>query len=420
MPTNQYGVTEFDQDPETAAELIKLRRQQQVADAMLGKSQQPLQGQMVDGVYVAPSITQGLAQLFNAYNAGQANKGVEAGYKGLAERQKQATIDALANYKRGTIGTPEMPMGPPTEEGAMGVQPAMTPTPEQRRQAIIEAATSANPRLSKMGQLDFQLDAKKEERAQAAQDKLDVIREQVRLGQISKQEADARAADLRRELQANQFSQQKSMAQMVAGLRQPRDEGAPVAVKRLDGKGVELVSRKDSYGREPAAGGKGTAMTPTAQKELIQTDEEIQGGAAALTSLGQARAINDQAMGFKGAGAVSSLGTLLPESIRPAAVDATENLDNILTAGTLPQLKAIFGGMPTEGERKVLLEIQGSSSKSPAVRKAIFDRAEAAVKNRIEFAKGKAKSLRDGTYFSDEGTPASSGSSVDALLEKYK
>lgn len=237
-------------------------------------------------------------------------------------------------------------------------------------------------------------------------------------GRITKEEADKRSADLRREMQEAGFAQQRSMAQLAAGLRQ---DPAPTVTEIVkDGKTLKVDARTGRVIGDAPMTGKGKGMTPTAQKELIQTDEEIQGGQAALTSLGQARAINDKAMGFKGAGVVSSLGTLLPEGIRPEAVDATENLDNILTAGALPQLKAIFGGMPTEGERKVLLEIQGSSSKSPAVRKQIFDRAEAAVKQRVEFSKGKAKSLRDGTYFSDNGTPASTGSNVDALLEKYK
>ena len=61
-------------------------------------------------------------------------------------------------------------------------------------------------------------------------------------------------------------------------------------------------------------------------------------------------------MGFRGAGIVSAVGTL-PESVRPASVDATENLDNILTTGVLPQLKATFR-MPTEGERKILIEVR--------------------------------------------------------------
>ena len=220
MPTNQYGQTEFDADPETAAELMRLKKQQQIADAMMARGQQPIQGQMVGRTYVAPSITQGLAQLANAYLGGRGTQDVEGGYKALAGRKADEQAAAISAYKRGTMGTPEQPMGPPTEEGAMGVQPAITPSPDQRRQAIIEAAISTNPRLSKMGQLDLQHDYRKEDRANAIVDKLDVIREQARLGQISKEEADKRAADLRREMQENSFAQQRSMATMMAGLKQ--------------------------------------------------------------------------------------------------------------------------------------------------------------------------------------------------------
>jgi hypothetical protein len=413
MPTNQYGQTEWDADPETAAELRRLSNQEKMAAAMMQRGQVPLTGGMVGNTYVGASPLQGLANMFHQYNASKATQGAEQGYKALSDRKAQEYASAISDYKRGTMGSPEMPMGPPTEDGAMGVKPAFTPTPDQRRQAIIEAAVSTNPRLSKMGQMDFQMDARKEDKIAAREDKLfqldlihqqnlEKIRDAAAERRITAEEAAKREAIERERDRQNR----KDMIGFAASLRQ---EPAPTVTEVVkDGKAVKVDARTGRVIGDAPIQGKGKGMTPTAQKELIQTDEEIQGGAAALTSLGQARAINDQAMGFKGAGVVSSLGTLLPEGIRPAEVDATENLDNILTAGALPQLKAIFGGMPTEGERKVLLEIQGSSSKSPAVRKQIFDRAEAAVKQRIEFSKGKAKSLRDGTYFSDDGTPKSS------------
>jgi ketosteroid isomerase-like protein len=93
----------------------------------------------------------------------------------------------------------------------------------------------------------------------------------------------------------------------------------------------------------------------------------------------------------------------LPEALRPKAVDATVDLDNLITGSALPQLKAIFGGMPTEGERKVLLELQGSSSKTPAQRQAIFERAIQAANNRIKFNTQKAQQLRSGQYFAGDG-----------------
>jgi len=167
-----------------------------------------------------------------------------------------------------------------------------------------------------------------------------------------------------------------------------------------------LMRRSKAEGMTPAsASGRGTAMTATAQKELIQTDEEIQGADAALQLLKQASDINQKAMGFTGAGAVASIGTLLPQSMRPEMVDATQNLDNILQSSALPQLKSIFGGQPTEGERKILIDVQGSSSKPPAVRTEIFKRAETAVKARQKFAREKAAAIRNGTYFAGEAAP---------------
>ena len=144
-------------------------------------------------------------------------------------------------------------------------------------------------------------------------------------------------------------------------------------------------------------------MSTTAQKELIESDESIQGGNAAIDLLSQAQKMNESAMGFKGAGALASMGTVLPDGMRPESVDATLNLDNILQSQALPQLKSIFGGMPTEGERKILLDIQGSSSQPAKVRAEIFKRAEKAIQNRLAFSKDKSQRLRAGTYFSGDG-----------------
>lgn len=134
----------------------------------------------------------------------------------------------------------------------MGVKPAFTPTSDARRQAIIEAAVSTNPRLSKMGQMDFQMDARKEDKQDAIKARMDELQYRLAEGRITKEEADKRAADLRREMQEAGFAQQRSMAQLAASLRQPKDEGAPVAVTGPDGKPI-YVSKKDAIGKTPAA-----------------------------------------------------------------------------------------------------------------------------------------------------------------------
>lgn len=150
-------------------------------------------------------------------------------------------------------------------------------------------------------------------------------------------------------------------------------------------------------------------LTATAQKELIETEEQMQSTQQAMTSLKKALNINNSAMGFFGAGAVATAGSVLPEKIRPNVVDATNELDNLVMSSALPQLKAIFGGQPTEGERKVLLEVAGSSSKNPSVRKGIYERAIEAAERRMKFNADKAKRLRSGTYFNESGAPSEEG-----------
>lgn len=124
MPTNQYGQTEWDADPETAAELRRLAQQQKIADAMMKQGQIPLQGQMVGQTYVGASPLQGIANMLHQYNARKTSEGVEEGYKGLAE-SKRITQDNERNKIIEVLsGRAEQPMGPPTETGEMGVSPA--------------------------------------------------------------------------------------------------------------------------------------------------------------------------------------------------------------------------------------------------------------------------------------------------------
>lgn len=147
------------------------------------------------------------------------------------------------------------------------------------------------------------------------------------------------------------------------------------------------------------------------QRAILDADQAVLATQQVAGYLKQARDLNEKAMGFPGAGAVATAGSFLPSQVRPAAVNDTQVLDNVVTTSVLPQLKLVFGGNPTEGERKILLDVAGSSSKNPAVRKAIFDNAEKAAADRLKFNTDRAQKLRSGTYFTVNGgtpTPASS------------
>lgn len=261
MATNQYGQTEWDADPETAAELRRLSQQEKIAAAMMKQGQQPLTGGMVGNTYVGASPLQGLANMFHQYNAGQATKNAEEGYKALGDRKAQEYASAIADYKRNTMGTPGTPeqalftddyTAVPKEDQVKAAVPATVPTADQRRQAIIEAAVSTNPRLSKMGQMDFQMDARKEDKAAAREDRLFQIdmAHQNNLEAIKQRAVEQRLSQQQLREQIDAANERN--ARLVASLRQPRDEGAPVAVTGPDGKPI-YVSKKDAIGKTPAA-----------------------------------------------------------------------------------------------------------------------------------------------------------------------
>ena len=410
MATNQYGQTEWDADPETAAELRRLANQEKIAAAMAAKGQVPLTGQMVGNTFVGASPLQGIANLLHQYNASKATQGAEQGYKALSDRKAQEYASAISDYKRNTVGTPEQPMGPPTPEGEMGVKPAFAPTPDARRQAIIEAFTSTNPRLSKMGQMDFQMDSQKEAKQDAIKARMDELQFRLSEGRITKQEADARAADLRREMQEAGFAQQRSMAQLAAGLRQE-----PAPIQQTDAAGnVKLYDRKGNLIKDLGAAGKPSAgfEKAGAAKKKMTSDLDT-----AITELEKATAdggLIDKSTG-SGAGAL---------------VDAAAGFFGKATPGSIAvgQMKPIF-----DLALKMVPRFEGpqSDKDTASYKEAAGELANPNAPNERKKAAGKEilrlMKARRGQFIDRaiEGTeadiPASGGSSaVDAALEKYK
>lgn len=79
--------------------------------------------------------------------------------------------------------------------------------------------------------------------------------------------------------------------------------------------------------------------------------------------------------------------------------EATTELNNVVLGQALASLKATFGAAPTEGERKILVDLQASIDKTPTERKLIMDRAVDLAKKRLAFNRQRAEELRGGTYY---------------------
>jgi len=140
-------------------------------------------------------------------------------------------------------------------------------------------------------------------------------------------------------------------------------------------------------------------MSPTVQKELFEADETLQAASNVIGLLDKAKEINKTAKFGPYAKERAKVKSWLPGE--DEAANATIDLDNIMTGQALESLKLIFGGMPTEGERKILLDLQASVDKTPAQREAILNRARELAERRYSFNKSKADSLRSGQYFKE-------------------
>ena len=163
--------------------------------------------------------------------------------------------------------------------------------------------------------------------------------------------------------------------------------------------------------------GKPVKLSATAEKELFEADDNIKATDSTIGLLKQAKELNDKAYSGYFAKSRAVARSNLPGESEQA--NATIQLDNIMTTQALESLKATFGAAPTEGERKILLDIQASADKTPKQRAEIIDRAVKAAEKRMRFNVNKAKALRSGTYNTADPQQRPSNDPIDDLLKKY-
>ena len=143
-------------------------------------------------------------------------------------------------------------------------------------------------------------------------------------------------------------------------------------------------------------------MSATAQRELFDADENVLATESGINMLDQAIKLSPVAYEGVGASQRATAATILPDSFEPEGTKETLEFDLLLKQQVLPQLKSIFGSAPTEGERAILLELQGSSSLPRATREAVLKRARQMANQRLQFNKQKAQKLREGSYFTEQ------------------
>lgn len=158
------------------------------------------------------------------------------------------------------------------------------------------------------------------------------------------------------------------------------------------------------------------SLTATDKKAILEADEMVQSTQNVLPLIERALELNDKAY----SGPTAGLRGMVTGALGADGGEATQELDNVVVAGALTQLKSIFGGAPTEGERAILLDMSGASSKPAAVRKTIFERAKQAAQRRLDFYQQRAADMRGGTYYKPgANAPAAPAASGNDYKSRY-
>jgi len=220
-----------------------------------------------------------------------------------------------------------------------------------------------------------------------------------------------------RELQAQQVR-----AQTAAANRSNR--GGAGGGSGVMNSALQRAQLAQAFGIDPASpagqkfaltGQLPASLSPTDKKAIQEADQMVMASQQGLSMLNQAKTLNPKAAGGLGMGTLAEIFAQIGDE---TALN-TRDLENVLQSNVLPQLKAIFGGAPTEGERQILLDLQGSARKTVEERRRIIDRSIAAANARIGFYRDQAADLRGGTYYSPtRGQPPAAQPAAPAAPKK--
>lgn len=139
-------------------EAQNIERQRRYAELLREQSQQQPQGQMVSGHYIAPSWTQGLANVLKAYQGGKGMREADAKQKALAEAVRGRTAEEMGTFTKLLSGAPAQATGQQYQTGAneMGDEAASVPQWSGAQKPDINAAYqfaagARTPGLQQMG-----------------------------------------------------------------------------------------------------------------------------------------------------------------------------------------------------------------------------------------------------------------------------
>lgn len=137
-------------------------------------------------------------------------------------------------------------------------------------------------------------------------------------------------------------------------------------------------------------------LNTTEQKKLFEIQDQQNADKSVIQVLNKMMKLTDDTYsGFAATGRAKGMSNV---GLAGEKANNTVLYDNLATSQALAQLKATFGAAPTEGERKILMDIQASASKTPMQKKQIIAQAFRAVQARQAYREKLANGIRTGQY----------------------
>jgi len=200
-----------------------------------------------------------------------------------------------------------------------------------------------------------------------------------------------------------------------AGIPRPTSRALAAAAGGSSAPGAGTAGEQTPPGAPAAAGGgeTRTVTTPDGGQVSITSTQPRQLSAAevqlreeAETNLGNLRsadgalreALRLSPLAYAGPTAAQRGAAAGALNIDPQTASATRQFGAIMTEQALSQLRAIFGGNPTEGERKILVDMQAGVNMSRVEREALLNRAIEAVQSRLQRAEQRLQDVVRGDF----------------------
>lgn len=180
------------------------------------------------------------------------------------------------------------------------------------------------------------------------------------------------------------------------------------AIREAQAKQHGMDPKSDAY-REFVLTGKigKDEVSPTSQKAILEAVESNSGVPLARQYVNEAMALNGKSTeGTIGRWWAQTVDPNLPAGVRSDTAQATRDLSRTMMGNVLGKLKETFGAAPTEGERKILVDVETAMDQTVKDREGILRRALAELDKREKLNNMMLEQLRGKTMFKPQATPS--------------